>query len=45
MKIIDYKKKETIPLTNEEKESYKRQNDCYIYKKEFCTDKNNEQEI
>ena len=32
MKIIDYEKKEIIPLTNEEKESYKKQNVCYICK-------------
>ena len=31
-----------IPLTNEEKESYKKQNVCHICEKEFCTDKNNE---
>ena len=42
MKLIDYEKKEIIPLTNEEKESYKKQKICYICKKEFSTDKNNE---
>ena len=45
MKIIDYEKKEIIPLPNEEKESYKKQKVCYICKKEFCTDKNNEKEF
>ena len=39
MKIIDYKKKEMIPLTNEEKESYEKQKVCYICKKEFSTGK------
>ena len=35
MKIINHEKKEMIPLTDEEKESYENQ------EKEFCTDKNN----
>ena len=39
MKIINYKKKEIIPLTKEEKESYEKQNVCYICGKEFSTDK------
>ena len=39
MKIINYKKKETIPLTVEEKESYEKQKVCYICEKEFNTDK------
>ena len=39
MKLIDYEKKEIIPVTNEEKESYKKQKICYICKKEFSTDK------
>ena len=30
MKIIYHEKKEMIPLTNEEKKSYKRQKVCYI---------------
>ena len=38
-KIINYEKKEMIPLTNEEKESYKNQKVCYICEKEFSTDK------
>ena len=40
MKIINYEKKEMIPLTIEETESYKKQKVCYICKKEFSTDKN-----
>ena len=40
MKIINYKKKEMIPLTNKEKESYEKQKVCYICEKEFCIDKN-----
>ena len=39
MKIINYKKKEMIPLTNEEKESYEKEEVCYICKKEFSIDK------
>ena len=39
MKIINYEKKEMIPLTNEEKESYKNQKVCYICEKEFSTNK------
>ena len=45
MKIIIYEKKEVIPLTNEVKESYEKQKNCYIYEKEFCTDKNKEKEF
>ena len=43
MKIINYEKKEMIPLTVEEKETYENQKICHICEKEFCTDKiNNE---
>ena len=34
-------KKETIPLTDEENKSYKKQNVCYICKKGFGTDDDN----
>ena len=40
MKIINYKKKKEIILTNEEKEHYENQKICYICEKEFCTDEN-----
>ena len=43
MKIIDYqkkKKRKMIPLTDKENNSYEKQKFCYIYKKEFRTDKN-----
>ena len=40
-KIINYEKKEMIPLTDEESKSYKKQKICYIYKKGFSTDDNN----
>ena len=41
MKIIDYEKKEMIPLTDEEKESYENQEIFHICKKEFSIDENN----
>ena len=45
MKIINYEKKEMIPLTNEEKEIRENQNICHICEKEFCTDENNKKEF
>ena len=45
MKIINYEKKEMIPLTDKGKESYENQEICYICEKEFCTDENNENEF
>ena len=42
-KIINYEKKEMIPLTNKEKESYENQKICHICEKEFCTDKNSKE--
>ena len=38
MKIINCEKKEMIPLTDEEKESYENQKICHICEKEFSTD-------
>ena len=38
MKIIDYEKKEMIPLPDEENKSYEMQKGCYICKKGFNTD-------
>ena len=40
MKIINYKEKEMIPVTDKETTSYEKQNVCYICKKEFSTDEN-----
>ena len=40
-KVINYEKKEMIPLTDDEKETYENQKICHICEKEFCTDKNN----
>ena len=45
MKIINYEKKEMIPLTNEEIESYENQEICHICEKGFCTDKDNKKEF
>ena len=42
MKIINHEKKDIIPLTKEEKESYEKQQICYICEEEFCTNKNKE---
>ena len=38
MKVINYEKKEMIPFTDEEKESYENQKICHICKKEFNND-------
>ena len=45
MKIINYEKKEMIPLTDKEKESYENQEICYICEKEFCINENNKKEF
>ena len=42
MKIINYDKKEMIPLTDKELESYQKQTVCYICEKKSSTDKNDE---
>ena len=41
-KIINYIKKEMIPLNSKENKSYKRQKICYICKKGFITDDGND---
>ena len=45
MKIINYEKKEMIPLTDKEKEAYENQKICYICEQEFCMDENNKKEF
>ena len=45
VKIINYEKKEIIPLTDEENESYEKQKVCYICNKEFNTDENDKNEF
>ena len=42
MKIINYEEKEMIPLTKEEKKSYKKQEACHICEEKFCMDKDDE---
>ena len=42
MKIINYEKKEMIPLTKEENKSYKDQEACHICEELFCMDKDDE---
>ena len=41
-KIINYEKKEVIPLTDKETESYENQKVCCIREEKLCTDKNDE---
>ena len=45
MKIINYKEKEMIPLTDEENKSYEKEKVCYICKKEFSTDENDKMHL
>ena len=45
MKIINYEKKEMIPLTYEENKSYKEQEACHICEEKFCVDKDDENYI
>ena len=40
LKIINFKEKDMIPLTDKEIESYEKQKVCHICKKEFCYNKN-----
>ena len=42
--MINFKKKEMIPLTNKEIKSYEKQEVCYICEKKFCDDKNKKSE-
>ena len=44
LKIINYEKKEMIPLSEEEDKSYEEQNVCHICKKKFYLDENDENE-
>ena len=44
MEMINFKKKEMIPLTNKEIKSYEKQKVCYICEKKFCDDKNKKSE-
>ena len=45
MKIINYEKKEVIPITDKQKESYENQEICHICEKEFCKDENNKKQL
>ena len=42
MKIINYEKKEMIPLAGKEDRSYKEQEVCHICQKKFCMDEHDE---
>ena len=43
--IINCKEKEIIPLTDIENKFYEKQKQCHICEKEFCTNKNNENDF
>ena len=45
MEIIDYKKWDIIPLTQEENNSYNEQEVCYICEEKFCVDKDDKDHI
>ena len=45
MKIINYEKREMIPLTKEENKSYKEKESCHICEEKFCMDKDDEKYI
>ena len=42
MKIINYEKKDMIPLTKEENKAYTEQKLCHICEEKFCMDKDDE---
>ena len=42
--MINFKKKEMIPLTNKEIKSYEKQKVCYLCEKKFCDNKNKKSE-
>ena len=44
-KIINYKQKEMIPLTDKENKYYEEQEKCHICQKEFCYDKNDKKKF
>ena len=45
MEIINYEKKEMIPLRDDEHKSYEKRKECHICKKEFYANKNDENEF
>ena len=45
MEIINYEKKEMIPLNDEEDKSYEKQKLCHMCKKMFCNDENEKSEF
>ena len=44
MEMINFKKKEMIPLKDKGIKSYEKQKVCYICEKKFCGDKNKKSE-
>ena len=45
MKIINYEKKEMIPLTKKEKKFHEKHKACHICEEKFCVDKDDESYI
>ena len=45
MEIINFEKKEIIPLTHKENNFYNEQEICYICKEKFCMDKDDKDYI
>ena len=45
MEIIDYRKRDIIPLTQEENDLYNEQEICYVCKEMFCVDKDDKDYI
>ena len=45
IKIINYREKEMMPLTDGENKSYEKKKVCHTCKKEFCTNENEENEF
>ena len=45
MEIINHQENEMIPLTDKENKFYKKQKICHTCKKEFCTNKDNENQF
>ena len=45
MEIIDYKKRDIIPLNQEENNLYNEQEICYTCKEKFCVDKDDKDYI
>ena len=45
MEIIDYRKRDIIPFSQEENDLYNEQEICYVCKEMFCVDKDDKDYI